>query len=118
MDYERRLSRSLPFAAPTSALRFSVDFIPAAYSEDFGTLNEMTRRREIPITEVHTKIAAGGRIVIPLGFRRELGADVGDEVILRLVGGEIHVLTPAQAIRRAQASVRRSPPSGQSAGGR
>ncbi|MGI8785731.1 MAG: AbrB/MazE/SpoVT family DNA-binding domain-containing protein [Acidobacteriota bacterium] len=64
--------------------------------------------------DVHTKIAAGGRIVIPAGFRRELGADVGDEVILRLVAGEIHVLTPSQAIRKAQALVRNSIPKGRS----
>ena len=60
------------------------------------------------MSDVATKISAGGRIVIPADFRRELGADVGDEVILRLVDGEIHVLTKAQAVRKAQALVRRS----------
>ena len=58
--------------------------------------------------DISTKISAGGRIVIPADFRRELGADVGDEVILRLVEGEIHVLTKAQAIRKVQAMVRKS----------
>jgi AbrB family looped-hinge helix DNA binding protein len=58
--------------------------------------------------DIATKISAGGRIVIPADFRRQLGADVGDEVILRLVEGEIHVLTKAQAVRKAQALVRRS----------
>jgi AbrB family looped-hinge helix DNA binding protein len=62
----------------------------------------------MPIPDVATKISAGGRIVIPADFRRQLGADVGDEVILRLVEGEIHVLTKAQAIRKAQALVRKS----------
>jgi|GraSoiStandDraft_28_1057319.scaffolds.fasta_scaffold291915_1 AbrB family looped-hinge helix DNA binding protein len=62
----------------------------------------------MPMSDVATKISAGGRIVIPADFRRELGADVGDEVILRLVDGEIHVLTKAQAVRKAQALVRRS----------
>ena len=51
---------------------------------------------------------------LPADFRRELGADVGDEVILRLVGGEIHILTIAQAIRKAQALVRNSIPTGRS----
>ena len=32
------------------------------------------------MNEVRTKIAAGGRIVIPADFRREMGADVGDQV--------------------------------------
>ena len=62
----------------------------------------------MPMPDIATKISAGGRIVIPADFRRQLGADVGDEVILRLVEGEIHVLTKAQAVRKAQALVRRS----------
>ena len=64
--------------------------------------------------DVVTKIAAGGRIVIPIDFRRELGANVGDEVILRLADGEIHILTRSQAIRKAQALVRKSVPAGRS----
>jgi len=66
------------------------------------------------MSDVSTKIAAGGRIVIPAEFRRGLGADVGDEVILRLVGQEVHILTRAQAIRKAQALVRNSVPTGRS----
>jgi AbrB family looped-hinge helix DNA binding protein len=64
--------------------------------------------------DVSTKIAAGGRIVIPADFRRELGADVGDEIILRIVEGEIHILTRSQAVRKAQALVRKSIPAGRS----
>ena len=63
------------------------------------------------MNEVRTKIAAGGRIVIPADFRRGLGADVGDEVILRLTGREIHILTRSEAIRKAQALVRNAIPS-------
>jgi len=66
------------------------------------------------MSDVTTKIAAGGRIVIPADFRRELGADVGDEIILRLVAGEIHILTRSQAVRKAQALVRKSIPAGRS----
>ncbi len=68
----------------------------------------------MPITDVSTKIAAGGRIVIPADFRRELGVEEGDEVILRLVNGEIHVLTRSQAVRKAQALVRKTVPEGRS----
>ncbi|HEY2382689.1 MAG TPA: AbrB/MazE/SpoVT family DNA-binding domain-containing protein [Terriglobia bacterium] len=64
--------------------------------------------------DVTTSIGAGGRIVIPAEFRREIGADIGDEVILRLVEGEIHVLTRSQAVRKAQAVVRNSVPKGRS----
>ena len=66
------------------------------------------------MSDVATKIAAGGRIVIPADFRREMGADIGDEVILRLVDGEIHILTRAQAIRKAQGLVRNAIPAGRS----
>ena len=66
------------------------------------------------MSDVSTRIAAGGRIVIPVDFRRELGVDIGDEVILRLVEGEVHILTRSQAIRKAQALVRKTIPAGRS----
>ena len=66
------------------------------------------------MSDVSTRIAAGGRIVIPADFRREMGADVGDEVILRFVDGEVHILTRPQAVRRAQALVRNKIPAGRS----
>ena len=68
----------------------------------------------MPTSDVSTRIAAGGRIVIPADFRRDMGADVGDDVILRLVDGEVHILTRSQAIRKAQAMVRNSIPAGRS----
>jgi AbrB family looped-hinge helix DNA binding protein len=43
--------------------------------------------------DIHGTIAEGGRIVIPAGYRRALGLKVGDEVILRMADGEVHVLT-------------------------
>ena len=66
------------------------------------------------MSDISTSIAAGGRIVIPAAFRREMGAEVGDKVILRLVDGEVHILTPSQAIRKAQALVRQHNPMGRS----
>jgi AbrB family looped-hinge helix DNA binding protein len=66
------------------------------------------------MSDVSTRIAAGGRIVIPADFRREMGADVGDEVVLRLVDGEVHILTRSQAIRKAQSLVRKTIPAGRS----
>jgi AbrB family looped-hinge helix DNA binding protein len=58
------------------------------------------------MSESSTRIAAGGRIVIPAEIRRKLGAEIGDEVILRLNGSELHILTKREAIRKAQAMVR------------
>ncbi len=64
--------------------------------------------------EVRTKLAEGGRIVIPAEYRQALGLQVGDEVVLRLEDGEVRVFTPRQAIRRAQELVPRYIPQGRS----
>jgi len=66
------------------------------------------------MNDMTTTIGAGGRIVIPAEFRREIGAGIGEEVILRIVDGEIHILTRSQAIRKAQALVRKSVPKNRS----
>jgi AbrB family looped-hinge helix DNA binding protein len=56
---------------------------------------------------IKTKIAEGGRIVIPAEYRQALGVQVGDEVILELDGKELHIFTLEQAIKRAQELVSR-----------
>jgi AbrB family looped-hinge helix DNA binding protein len=58
------------------------------------------------LSSVSTKIAEGGRIVIPAQLRRELGLEIGDEVIVRVKDGELRVLTRAEAVKRAQEKVR------------
>lgn len=59
------------------------------------------------MTQVKTKIAEGGRIVIPAEYRQTLGLRVGDEVILRLEDKELRIFTLHQAIERAQELVSR-----------
>ena len=59
---------------------------------------------------MHTKVAKmgkSGRLVIPVGLRRKLGVEAGDELILRLDEEGLHLSTPAQALARAQAFVQR-----------
>jgi AbrB family looped-hinge helix DNA binding protein len=53
-----------------------------------------------------TQIGEGGRVVIPSAMRAELGLHVGDNVLMRLEDGELHILTPSQAIRKAQELLR------------
>ena len=60
--------------------------------------------------DIHSTIAEGGRIVIPADYRRALGLKVGDEVILRMADGEVYILTRRQAIKKAQALVRKHVP--------
>ena len=57
--------------------------------------------------QIKTKLGDGGRIVIPAEYREAMGLHVGDEVILRLEGKELHIFTLKQAIRRAQELVNR-----------
>jgi AbrB family looped-hinge helix DNA binding protein len=58
---------------------------------------------EIP--QVATRITNGGRVVIPAEYRRALGVKEGDEVIIKLIDGEVHITTRLQELRRAQAIV-------------
>jgi bifunctional DNA-binding transcriptional regulator/antitoxin component of YhaV-PrlF toxin-antitoxin module len=60
-----------------------------------------------------TKLGEGGRLVIPAEYRKALGVEVGDEVVLMLEEGSLRVLTPREGIRRAQELVRSYIPSGQ-----
>lgn len=53
------------------------------------------------------KITPGGRLVIPARHRRDLGLKTGDEVLLRVVDGELRILSQAEAVKRAQAMVKR-----------
>ena len=63
---------------------------------------------------VKTKISEGGRVVIPAEYRKALGFEVGDEVMMQLKDGEIRIFTLAHAIKRAQAWVRSFVPEGHS----
>src|ERR1700726_923229 len=59
-----------------------------------------------------TRVSKGGRVVIPAQYRKALGLNPGDEVILLLEEGAIRSLTPREAARRAQALVRFYIPAG------
>jgi AbrB family looped-hinge helix DNA binding protein len=66
------------------------------------------------MTAFKTKLAEGGRIVIPAEYRQALGLHVGDELILRLEDGEVRIFSSRQAIKRAQELVRRYIPQNRS----
>jgi AbrB family looped-hinge helix DNA binding protein len=52
--------------------------------------------------DVSVKLGEGGRVVIPAEFRKALGIDVGDELILHMENGTIVLLTRKQAIHYVQ----------------
>ena len=61
---------------------------------------------------VRTKLASGGRVVIPAEFRQALGLNEGDVLTLKLEDNEIRLYTFEEGIRRAQALVREFVPEG------
>ena len=64
--------------------------------------------------EITTRIGSGGRVVIPAAYRKALGVEPGDEVVMVLEDGEVRILSLKQAVARAQALVRRYVPEGTS----
>jgi bifunctional DNA-binding transcriptional regulator/antitoxin component of YhaV-PrlF toxin-antitoxin module len=54
----------------------------------------------------------GGRIVVPAEFRRALGVDIGDDVVIELTNGELRLRSLDAAIKRAQEIVRKHVPEG------
>lgn len=60
------------------------------------------------------RIGEGGRLVIPARLRTELGLRVGDNVILEVQNGELHVRSLKDAVARAQALGRRYVPESRS----
>lgn len=58
-------------------------------------------------TETRTRINDNGRLVIPSSFRKALGIEAGDEVVLRLENDELRITTQQLRIRRAQERARK-----------
>ena len=57
--------------------------------------------------EARVRLNENGRVVIPAAFRKALGINVGDEVILRLEDDELRITTMKKRIERAQRHVRK-----------
>jgi len=54
------------------------------------------------MNDISVNIGEGGRVVIPAEFRKALGIDVGDELILHMDNGTIVMLTRKQSIHYVQ----------------
>lgn len=57
-------------------------------------------------SEIRLRVTDNGRIVIPAAFRKALGIEIGDEVVLSVQDNELRVTTQQQRIRRAQERAR------------
>jgi len=58
------------------------------------------------IVEARTRVNENGRVVIPSSFRKALGIQVGDEVVLRIEDDELRITTQQRRIQRAQRRAR------------
>ena len=56
--------------------------------------------------EARVRVTQNGRVVIPASFRRALGINVGDEVLLRIRDDELRITTQQRRIQRAQCRAR------------
>ena len=57
---------------------------------------------------VKTKVAEGGRIVIPAKMRQALGIEIGENVTLEIRDNSLHILSRKQILRRVKDSVKKS----------
>ena len=57
--------------------------------------------------EVRLRVNENGRVVIPSSFRKALGINVGDEVMLRVQDDELRITTLNRRIERAQRRARK-----------
>jgi AbrB family looped-hinge helix DNA binding protein len=56
---------------------------------------------------VRTRVNENGRVVIPASFRKALGIDVGDEVVLEIRNDELRITTLRGRVERAQRRAQR-----------
>ena len=64
--------------------------------------------------ETRLRVNENGRIVIPAPFRKALGIEVGDEVVLRVQDDELRITTQQRRVQRAQQRARKYLPPGTS----
>ncbi len=62
--------------------------------------------------QTKARVSENGRLVIPASFRKALGIEVGDEVVLELKHDELRITTQQQRIRRARERARKYLPKG------
>ncbi len=58
-------------------------------------------------TETRLRVNENGRVVIPAAFRKAMGINAGDEVVLRIEDDELRITTLTRRLERAQRRVRR-----------
>ena len=62
------------------------------------------------MTSQAVKIVDGGKLIIPAQFRRKLGINTGDTVVIELADDSLHVRSLSASVRLAQSIVREFAP--------
>ncbi len=57
--------------------------------------------------EARTRVNENGRIIIPAQFRKALGIEIGDEVVLIVEDNELRITTQQRRIQKARERARR-----------
>jgi AbrB family looped-hinge helix DNA binding protein len=57
--------------------------------------------------ETRMRVNENGRVVIPAPYRKALGINVGDEVVLRIENEELRITTLKRRLEQAQRRIRR-----------
>ena len=57
--------------------------------------------------QTRMRVGQNGRMVIPAAFRKAMGIEVGDEILLRMEDDELRITTQQRRIRRAQRRAQR-----------
>jgi AbrB family looped-hinge helix DNA binding protein len=58
-------------------------------------------------SETRMRVNENGRVVIPASYRKALGINVGDEVVLRIEDDELRIMSLKRRLEQAQRRVRR-----------
>jgi AbrB family looped-hinge helix DNA binding protein len=62
--------------------------------------------------QTRVRVTENGRMVIPASFRKALGIEVGDDVVLELKEDELRITTQQQRVQRARERARKYLPKG------
>jgi len=57
--------------------------------------------------DTRARVNENGRVVIPASFRKALGINAGDEVVLRIEDDELRITTLKRHLERARRRIRR-----------
>ena len=57
--------------------------------------------------EFRTQMKEGGRLIIPAKIREKLHLAIGDDLLLKVEGDELHILSLGAALKNAQTLVQR-----------